>query len=172
VTEACRKPKLNNIGLSPFKTDRSSLVQQKRPLLVSTGSLWKHWNELQMFFLPLPLNGSIQVLLMSAFSGTLNSRHGCPLSAFFFFFPNSQLDSTLFLFLRVGGEGRNALESDKTKQKNVHRRNAYVAIVSLRKPRGMRKALNSHCTIAVAYRSAPLPPHLLLFTAPPTRGTS
>jgi hypothetical protein len=71
-----------------------------------------------------------------------------------------------------GERGRNALELDKIKQKNFHRRNAYVAIVSLRKPRGMRKALNSHCTIAVADRSAPLLPHLLLFTAPTimTRG--
>src|SRR6266566_2393418 len=53
-------------------------------------------------FLPLPPNGSIQVLLMSAFSGTLNSRHGCPLSAFFFFFPKNQLDNTFFCFLCVG----------------------------------------------------------------------
>ena len=87
---------------------RLSLVQQKRPLLVSTGPLWKHWNELQNVLLTSSSqwkrsftsnNGWTLVrdalltsvcqtydLLMSAFSGTLNSRHGCPLSSFFFFF--------------------------------------------------------------------------------------
>jgi hypothetical protein len=104
---------------------------------------------------------------MSAFSGTLNSRHGCPQP---FFFQTVNWTAPYFDAYVLGERGRNALESDKIIQKNFHRRNAYVAIISLRKPRGMRKALNSHCTIAVADRSAPLLPHLLFFTAPPTRG--
>ena len=63
-----------------------------------------------------------------------------------------------------------ALLSERLKQKNFRRRNAIVATVSLKKPRWVRKALNSRRTIAVAGRSAPRLLYQLFFTAPSSCG--
>ncbi|KAF8490366.1 hypothetical protein F5888DRAFT_1130277 [Russula emetica] len=145
---------------------RLSLVQQKRPLLVSTGPLWKHWNELE------------NVLLTSS-SQWKHSSHvsllwDAQLSAWVpslshFFFQTVNWTAPYFDANVLGERGAECSRIGQNKTKQTHQRNAYVAIVSLTKPRGTRKALNSHCTIAVAGRSAPLLPHLFLLTALPTR---
>jgi hypothetical protein len=136
---------------------RLSLVQQKRPLLVSTApleALERIAKCLTYLFFPMEASSHVSLLW-----DALPQR----------FFPPKRSVGQHPILMPTCWErgGRNAIESDK---KSFHRRNAYVAIVSLKKPRGMPKALNSHCTIAVGDRSAPLLSHLLFFTAPPTRG--
>jgi hypothetical protein len=95
VTEACRKPKLKHIDLSPFKADRSFHAFR-----------WFNKNALSSF--PQAPSGSIgtncQNVLLTSSSQWKHSSHvsllwDAQLSAWIPsqpFFPNSQLDSTLF----------------------------------------------------------------------------
>ena len=105
---------------------------------------------------------------MATFLGLRNSRHGCPITGFFFI---QLIGLHPILKHTYGREGWwSALLSERLKQKNFRRRKVIVATISLKKPRWVRKALNSRRTIAVAGRSAPRLLYQLFFTAPSSCG--